>query len=118
MEEELFNDLLLSLKQMGQIQRGEIEASRVFVHLPDTVKEIRQKLNMSQIQFAFVMHISVKTLRNWEQGIRKPQGAAIALLMAINNDPENVLAALSAGGLKSPSNTRGAEEQRQSANRR
>ena len=96
MEEELFNEFIESLKQAGQIRRGEIEPSRVFVVLPSGVKEIRKKLNMSQIQFASVIHVSVKTLRNWEQGIRKPHGAAAALLMAINNDPENVLAALNA----------------------
>ena len=38
----------------------------------------------------------VKTLRNWEQGIRHPGGAAAALLTAIQNDPNNVIAALNA----------------------
>jgi hypothetical protein len=38
--------------------------------------------------------IGNKTLRNWEQGIRRPGGAAAALLTAIRNDPKNVIAAL------------------------
>ena len=94
MEEKQFNELIESVKQAGKIMRYEMEASRVFVVLPESVKEIRENLNMNQIQFAFAMKVSVKTLRNWEQGIRKPQGAAAALLMAIRNDPKNVLAAL------------------------
>jgi putative transcriptional regulator len=40
--------------------------------------------------------VSVKTLRNWEQGVRAPGGAAAALLTAIKNDPRHVIAALNA----------------------
>ena len=36
----------------------------------------------------------VGTLRNWEQGRREPTGPAKALLVAIRNDPKNVLKAL------------------------
>ena len=39
----------------------------------------------------------MKTLRNWEQGARVPDGAAAALLTAIKNDPENVISALNSG---------------------
>jgi DNA-binding transcriptional regulator YiaG len=49
-----------------------------------------------QNQFAALVHVSVKTLRNWEQGIRRPGGAAAALLTAIRNDPKNVIAVLNA----------------------
>jgi len=94
---ELFDKLLTSVREAGQIHRGELSATRVFtVHALD-VQRIRQNLNLSQAQFAALVHVSVKTLRNWEQGVRVPGGAAAALLTAIKNDPKNVLSALNAG---------------------
>lgn len=78
----------------GQILKGERQPSRIFVVNALDVREIRESLNLSQYQFAALIHVSVKTLRNWEQGIRRPGGAAAALLTAIRNDPDNVIAAL------------------------
>jgi len=77
LEEKLFEELLESVKALD-------------------ILGIRESLNLSQYQFAALVHVSVKTLRNWEQGIRRPGGAAAALLTAIQNDPKNVIAALNA----------------------
>lgn len=94
MKNHLFNELLQSVLEAGQIQRGEIPPSRVFKLSALDVRQIRQDLNLSQAQFARLIHVSVKTLRNWEQGARVPDGAASALLTAIRNDPKNVMSAL------------------------
>lgn len=94
MEEKIFKDLIKSVSEAGEILRGQREPSRVFKVDAASVREIREGLALSQKQFASVVHVSVKTLRNWEQGIRTPDGAAAALLTAIRNDPKNVLAAL------------------------
>ena len=96
MDDQLFNDLLESVTEAGAILRGVRVPSRVFTVKAATVREIRENLKLSQRQFASLVHVSVKTLRNWEQGIRTPDGAAAALLTAIRNDPGNVLAALNA----------------------
>ena len=96
MEQKLFEELLESVKEAGQILKGERQSSRIFIIDALDVREIRESLNLSQYQFATLVHVSVKTLRNWEQGIRRPGGAAAALLTAIRNDPENVIAALNA----------------------
>ena len=53
-----------------------------------------QGTGLSQERFSALFHISVGTLRNWEQGRRRPDGPAAALLIAINNDPEHVVNAL------------------------
>jgi len=97
MKNELFDELLESVKEAGQIQRGELSPSRVFNVSALDVQRIRQSLNLSQAQFAALVHVSVKTLRNWEQGARVPGGAAAALLTAIRNDPKNVISALNVG---------------------
>ena len=96
MEKELFDDLMESVTEAGAILRGTQKPSRVFTINAATVKDIRKDLSLSQSQFASVVHVSIKTLRNWEQGIRTPDGAAAALLTAIRNDPKHVLAALNA----------------------
>jgi len=96
MDQELFDELLESVKEAGQIVNGKRRPSRTFVVDALDVRDIRESLNLSQYQFAALVHVSVKTLRNWEQGIRRPGGAAAALLTAIRNDPKNVIAALNA----------------------
>jgi len=96
MDQELFGELLESVKEAGQIVKGKRRPSRTFVVEALDVRNIRENLNLSQYQFAALVHVSVKTLRNWEQGIRHPGGAAAALLTAIRNDPRNVIAALNA----------------------
>ncbi|WP_266167854.1 NadS family protein [Dyella subtropica] len=94
MKNDLFNKLLKSVEQMGEITRGDRAPSREFYIEPEDIKEIRTKIGLSQPKFAFLMQVEVSTLRNWEQGRRVPTGPAKALLKAIKNDPEHVLAAL------------------------
>jgi putative transcriptional regulator len=58
------------------------------------VRQIREGLGMSQPEFAARFGISVKTLRNWEQGHRQPEGPARSYLTVIKNDPDAVMKAL------------------------
>ena len=99
MEEHLFKDSIESVTEAGEIWRGERMPSRVFTVNASSVLELRESLGLSQSQFSSIVHVSIKTLRNWEQGIRTPNGAAAALLTAIRNDPKHVLAALNAEGM-------------------
>lgn len=46
------------------------------------------KLEMSQSAFADLMGVSVRTLQDWEQGRREPQGPAMALLSIAEQHPE------------------------------
>jgi putative transcriptional regulator len=57
---------------------------------------IRKKLHMSQEGFARRYGFSVWSVRNWEQGRRKPEGTARMLLRVIEADPKAVDKALSA----------------------
>jgi putative transcriptional regulator len=76
MKDELFQELLGSVREGGAILRGEQEPARRFeIPAPD-VRELRQKAGFSQREFATLMGISPGTLRNWEQGRRQPEGAA------------------------------------------
>ena len=87
MQKKLFVLLVESMQQMEEIARElYVDASKV--------KEIRALTGLSQPKFARILHIDVRTLRNWEQGRREPTGPARALLRAIKNDPRAVLKAL------------------------
>jgi putative transcriptional regulator len=54
---------------------------------PIDVQQIRAKFGVTQRAFAALIGISVQTLRNWEEGRRRPHGPARALLRAIDADP-------------------------------
>ena len=94
MDDKLFAELIKSASQAVEIVRGDRKPSRTFEISSDIVREIRKSTGLSQERFAGLFHISVGTLRNWEQGRRRPDGPAAALLTAIKNDPEHVVAAL------------------------
>ncbi len=98
MEDKFFEELLSSVEEAGKILSGKQKPSRKFSVDAASVRAIRENLALSQRQFAAIVHVSIKTLQNWEQGIRTPDGAAAALLTAIRNDPKHVLAALNAEG--------------------
>jgi DNA-binding transcriptional regulator YiaG len=51
------------------------------------VAALRRFVGLSQSKFAEAMGISVHTLRNWEQGRRRPEGAAVALLRIAARHP-------------------------------
>ena len=50
----------------------------------------RQKLGLSQAAFARMLGISPRTIQEWEQGRRNPQGAALSLLRIAQAKPDIV----------------------------
>lgn len=91
MKKELFEELLESVKQGGAIMKGDIKPSCIFEFPESEVKKLRDNYGLSQDRFAALMGISVATLRNWEQGRRKPEGPAKVLLMVAAKHPEVLL---------------------------
>jgi len=90
MKDDLFAELVASVREGGAILCGEAEPSRQFVVEPLDVKNIREGYSLSQEQFAALLGISVKTLQNWEQGRRTPRGPARVLLQIAARHPEAV----------------------------
>ncbi|HEX2078161.1 MAG TPA: helix-turn-helix domain-containing protein [Longimicrobium sp.] len=95
MRDDLFNELLESVRQGGAIIRGDLPPARTFHFDHEDVKKLRERMKLSQPRFAAMLGISLGTLRNWEQGRRKPEGPARALLRVAAVHPEAVLDALS-----------------------
>ena len=77
--QQLGEKLLASVRQMRAGQG-------VVVHSP--VANARAASQLSQAQFAQLMGVSVRTLQEWEQGRRKPSGAAQTLLAVAQRYPD------------------------------
>ncbi len=94
MKKEHFEKLVASVREAGEIKKGRKAPSRAYEIKPPEIKIVREKLNVSQNEFALMIGVSVRTLQNWEQGRRKPEGPAKALLRIASKNPGAVLDAL------------------------
>lgn len=86
--EQFQNDLLESVRQMKSGKAARISTVEV-----SAATEARNRVNMSQSEFAQLLGVSVRTLQDWEQGRRQPSGAAKTLLRIAAQNPEAVKAA-------------------------
>lgn len=76
-----------TLEGLRELERG--EHGRV-VTLP-TMSSIRERTGLSQTRFAELLGVSVRTLQDWEQGRRAPNGAARTLLQIAYKNPRVLL---------------------------
>jgi putative transcriptional regulator len=94
MKKELFDELLQSVNEAAAIERGKLKPSRRFeIKNANDVARVRNRLGLSQNKFARLLGISENTLQNWEQGRRKPAGAAKVLLKVAARHPQMILEA-------------------------
>jgi putative transcriptional regulator len=90
--------LLDSMKELQAHLRGEIKLSETVYHVPPEtdVRALREKLGLSQSDFAALFGFNVRSVQDWEQGRRKPEIPIRAYLAVIQRDPEAVIRALRA----------------------
>lgn len=86
--EQFQSDLLASVRQMKTGKGARVTAVEV-----SAAAEARNRVGMSQSEFANLLGVSVRTLQDWEQGRREPSGAAKTLLRIASQNPEAVKAA-------------------------
>ncbi len=75
------------LSGLQEIKRG---GHGRIIAVPD-IAQTRAKVGLSQTQFAQLMGVSVRTLQDWEQGRRRPSGAARTLLIIADKNPQAIL---------------------------
>ena len=97
---DLTEELIASMNEAVQIIAGERLPARA--HDPATRPEVdvraaRKRLGMTQPVFAAKFGVALPTLRKWEQGRRRPGGAARILLRVIEREPDAVRRALATG---------------------
>lgn len=87
--------MIESAKQALAFASGE-DGHGCAVHVPEDVdvKAIREKISLSQAEFAKLFGLSKRTLEHWEHGRRVPSGPARAFLTVIAREPEAVRRAL------------------------
>jgi len=96
MRQDLFDQLVESVKEMKGIQAGRKAArvtraeALVSGSTPD-VAALRAHFNLSQSKFAALLGISIDTLQNWEQRRRQPEGPAKVLLRVAAAHPAALL---------------------------
>lgn len=75
-------------------QKKGFKTHKIKVPKQVNVRAVRDKLHMTQREFADQFGFSIRTLEKWEQGIRHPEGAARAFLTVIDRNPKAVATAL------------------------
>lgn len=80
---DLADELLQAVREM---KTGQVQV------VTSSVIEARKKTGLSQSQFAALLGVSVRTLQGWEQGRKRPSGAARTLLAIASTNPKAVLA--------------------------
>lgn len=93
MNDNAFDDLLESVRDMGRHMRGEAVPGARVREFPDPdVKAIRERTGLSQTRFAYLIGVKPKTLQNWEQRRVRPAGPARALLRIVAANPDALTA--------------------------
>lgn len=99
--EEVIVVWLTSMADAGfELPNPAATARRASVQRPPTytaerVATVRRKLNVSQQVFADLLNVSAGTVRSWEQGLRRPDGASRRLLDIAEHHPEALMSAAS-----------------------
>jgi putative transcriptional regulator len=88
--------ILQGAKEALDFARGDADLKKFRVHVPAevNVRTIRRRLRLTQYEFSRRFGIPQGTLRDWEQGRRRPEGPARAFLLVIQHEPKAVERAL------------------------
>lgn len=81
-------EILAGIKEINEFKKGNLQLKVTELSEPSAPQIIRAKLNLSQSSFAGLLGVSIRTLQDWEQGRRTPQGPAVALLRIAEQHPE------------------------------
>jgi len=86
--------ILRGAREALDYARGSRDGFVAHVPVEVDVAAIRKRLGLSQGEFAARFGFKLDALQNWEQGRRRPDGAARAFLRVIEREPEAVQRAL------------------------
>ncbi|EHP94898.1 helix-turn-helix domain-containing protein [Methylorubrum extorquens] len=100
MSKRAFDKIAEGLQESIAIARGERQAAKFHIPAEISVKAIRQRLKLSQEDFAYEYGFSVNQIKDWEQGRTRPLGALRLYLLMISHDPDGVLKMIREAGVR------------------
>ena len=91
----IHDETLAELREVADIGIGQLRKktrtltpiSPVVKYSPGEIKELRQKLQLTQSHFGELLGVSLKTIQAWEAGTNKPNGTALRVFQVLNRDP-------------------------------
>ena len=89
-----FASIKQGLREAIAHRRGKANGVKTYTPSEVDVQALRQRIGLTQEQFAATFAIGLGALRHWERGDRKPRGATLVLLNVIARDPDAVLRAV------------------------
>lgn len=111
--ERLGEKLVEAVQEMVAVHRGEKEPARVYRRVrtvrknvvapppemsPRMIRELRERLGLSQAVFAKMLNCSLSSVKAWEQDLREPDGPSRRLLEIATKHPEVLLANIAGRG--------------------
>jgi len=95
----VFDSIKNSLEEAIQYEKGEatsvkigtVQVSPLPSYKKAKIKEIREKLGLTQRNFAVVIGVSLKTVEAWESGKNTPQGPTQRFLELLDKGGTNFL---------------------------
>lgn len=95
MNKKVADELMAGLREaIDDVEGRYVGGLRVWEIPPGEIKRARERLALSQSEFADRFGFSVRNLQKWEQGAARPSGAARAFLTVIAREPRAVMRAL------------------------
>lgn len=98
-ERDIFSELMTGMQELKDHQEGEItlKSHKVTKRAPVTIapqelRDVREKLNLSQAVFAHYLHTGETTYQNWEQGRARPNAQAVLFIRMVQQNPETLKA--------------------------
>ena len=87
-DRDIYTEILDGIKEIKAYKSNKVTLKTTKLAEPSPPQVIRSELKMSQSAFAGLLGVSMRTLQDWEQGRRNPQGPAAALLRIAEQYPE------------------------------
>ncbi len=81
-------EILEGLREIKSFKAGKVNLRTRELTEPSAPQAIRQQLDLSQMAFAGLMGVSLRTVQDWEQGRRTPSGPAKSLLRIAEQHPK------------------------------
>lgn len=94
-ERNIATEVLDGLREIGEHHTGKVTLRTVRVEprplpelTPDTIRDIRNRLDVSRAVFAHMIRVPVRTVERWEQGRSSPPDSAAALILMAQKYPD------------------------------